>query len=111
MSVFSKRAGFMAVLTFAASIAALTPASAESLVITCAMVKRYSDLEVNYMLTQLRGIVGGQEKNRLYGKYSGLKAECQANTAAARVVSVSPALAGWLTQNGVDVRKVVASAH
>jgi hypothetical protein len=95
------RTAVLTALTLGAS-----PSFAGKLVIGCSLIKDYSELQVNLMLNQARLAVGETEATRLHGKYVSLRSECQNNVSASRVVQVSPALTAWLTQSGVDLRKL-----
>jgi len=79
-------------------------ASADSLKISCPLVRQYSEAQVNMLLSQARAVVGDQEVGKIYYKYVGLKNECLVNSNAFRVVPVTAALKNWLAQNGVDMK-------
>jgi hypothetical protein len=83
-----------------------SPAYAENIVIGCPLLQQYSEGQVNYLLNQARAVISEQEVGKIYYRYVSLKNACQANGNASRVVSVSPTLRSWLSQNGIDVSKI-----
>jgi hypothetical protein len=81
------------------------PAHAERVTIGCPLVTQYSESEINYLLQEVRSVVGEQEAGRIYAHYLDLRNACRVDGNAVRTVTVSPTLRDWLAQNGVDIRR------
>ncbi|WP_159726288.1 hypothetical protein [Methylosinus sp. Ce-a6] len=81
------------------------PACAEKVAVGCQLVAQYGEDQVGYLLSEARPVIGDQETNRIYGHYVSLRAACQYDGNATRVVNVPPALRDLLAQNGVDIRR------
>ncbi|ATQ68417.1 MULTISPECIES: hypothetical protein [Methylosinus] len=81
------------------------PAYAEKVTIGCPLVAQYSDNDINYLIGEVRSVVGDQEAGRIYAHYLDLRNACRVNGDAVRTVTVSPTLRDWLAQNGVDIRR------
>jgi hypothetical protein len=78
-------------------------AYAETIVIGCPLLSKYSDADVNNLLGQARSVLSEQEVGHIYHRYVSLKTACQTNANASRSVAVSGALRTWLAQRGIDV--------
>ncbi|HMK90371.1 MAG TPA: hypothetical protein VK446_12160 [Methylocystis sp.] len=93
------------VLTLAAALVTST-AGAETITIGCPVVHRYSEAEVNVLLSQARSVLNDQEIGHIYGRYVALKTACQTNANASRTVTISGGLRSWLAQRGIDVTRL-----
>jgi hypothetical protein len=90
-------------ILFAAATLISSAASADTLKISCPLVRQYNETQVNFLLSQARSAIGEQEVGKIYTKYVGLKSECLVNNNAFRTVPVTAALRNWLNQNGVNI--------
>lgn len=81
-------------------------AYAENIVIGCPLLSKYSDSDVNMLLSQARSILSEQEVGHIYYRYVSLKTACQTNARASRTVAVSGALRTWLAEKGIDVARL-----
>jgi len=83
-----------------------TAAYAENIVIGCPVVYRFSEFEVNALLSEARSVLPEQEVGGIYARYLALKSACRTNPAATRSVAVSSGLRSLLAQHGVDVAQL-----
>ncbi|HEY8262265.1 MAG TPA: hypothetical protein VIG55_13710 [Methylosinus sp.] len=81
------------------------PAHAEKVTIGCPLVSQYSEGDINYLMQEVRSVVGDQEAGRIYAHYLDLRNACRVDGNAVRTMTVSPTLRDWLAQNGVDIRR------
>jgi len=81
-------------------------AYADSILIGCPLINKYSASDVSMLLTHARSVISEQEIGKIYQRYVALKNACQTDANASRVVPVSTGLRSWLAQNGIDVNKL-----
>ena len=80
------------------------PASAVEVHATCNLAHRFSSFQVSAMMHMAGSQISEKEKNYLHSHYSKLKAECESNPQASRVVTLSPELKNLLSEHGVRIK-------
>jgi len=83
-----------------------TAAHAENIIIGCPVVYKFSEFEVNTLLSEARSVLPEHEVGGIYARYLALKSACRTNPAATRSVAVSGGLRSLLAQHGVDVSQL-----
>ncbi len=86
-----------------ATLLAATAAHAETVIIGCPLIQKYSESDVNMLLSQARSAIGDQEVGKIYHKYVSLRNACQTNARATHMLPVSANLRSFLAQNGIDI--------